>query len=181
MKSVKILTHPKNLRGQTVFAILPYPSSPHTSRKWAFGPGSVGPSVPVAQPGLANRDQCWSRLGHEPGPMVVHVAWFGCSWGDTHWSRFLIRTGTNECFFFWYLGFRIRSRRCPLSPVPPLPLAGAPYRRCPLSLSPVPPLAGAPSPSRRCPLSLSPVPPLPLAGASVVSPFFASPDRKSVV
>ena len=71
-----------------------------TSRKWAYGPGSVGPSVPVAQPGLANRDQCWSRLGHEPGPMGAHVASSGWAWGETHWSRFVLRTGTNECFFF---------------------------------------------------------------------------------
>ena len=53
----------------------------HTSRKLAYGPGSVGPSVPVAQPGLANRDQCWSRLVHEPGPMLVHLASSGWAWG----------------------------------------------------------------------------------------------------
>ena len=80
---------------------------------WGIGPGSSGPFGPGSR--------------HEPGPMGLHVASSGWAWGETHWSRFVLRTGTNECFF---LVFRV---------------------------------------------SLSPVPPLPLAGASVVSPFFASP------
>jgi hypothetical protein len=41
-----------------------------TGGKRAYGPGSFGPLVPVAEPGSITRDQCRSRFQHEPGPML---------------------------------------------------------------------------------------------------------------
>jgi len=113
----------------SVITAFPKFNDGYTSRKRVCGPGSVGhqsrlpnrdwPIGTNASPGWAtNRDQCvptWPVLAGRGGRLI----------------------GPGSCYepgpmsvFFLYLGFRV---------------------------------------------SLSPVPPLPLAGASVVSPFFASP------
>jgi hypothetical protein len=41
--------------------------------KRAYGPGSFGSLVPVAEPGSITRDQCRSRFQHEPGLIGLHV------------------------------------------------------------------------------------------------------------
>jgi hypothetical protein len=45
----------------------------HIGGKRAYGPGSFGPLVPVAEPGSITRDQCRSRFQHEPGPRGLHM------------------------------------------------------------------------------------------------------------
>jgi hypothetical protein len=45
----------------------------NTGGKRAYGPGSFGSLVPVAEPGSITRDQCRSRFQHEPGPIGLHV------------------------------------------------------------------------------------------------------------
>jgi hypothetical protein len=45
----------------------------YTGGKRAYGPGSFGPLVPVAEPGSITRYQCRSWFQHEPGPIGLHV------------------------------------------------------------------------------------------------------------
>jgi hypothetical protein len=54
-------------------SILKPPIPTSTGGKRAYGPGSFGPLVPVAEPGSITRDQCRSRFQHEPGPIGLHV------------------------------------------------------------------------------------------------------------
>jgi hypothetical protein len=71
-----------------------------TGGKRAYGPGSFGPSVPVAEPGSITRDQCRSRFEHEPGPIGLHVDARRREGGLGHWSRFVERTGIVDPGFF---------------------------------------------------------------------------------
>jgi hypothetical protein len=61
--------------GATVWSLILYtPESRNgTGGKRAYGPGSFGPLVPVAEPGSITRDQCRSWFQHESGPIGLHV------------------------------------------------------------------------------------------------------------
>jgi hypothetical protein len=78
-----------------------------TGGKRAYGPGSFGPSVPVAEPGSITRDQCRSRFQYEPGPIGLHVDARRREGGLGHWSRFVERTRIVDPGFFFHLWFRV--------------------------------------------------------------------------